>query len=124
MPLNPVYGVDMDENQQPRPMQAFIEAWTEAMRRKEFYAALEQGIAAYLFFRAKGHTNYTNGALALAAKAIDAGLTEMYPAKEERACSFCGRSGDDVRLGAGPKALICSECVEQFHEIFSDPSQR
>jgi ClpX C4-type zinc finger len=38
-------------------------------------------------------------------------------AKPNIACSFCGRSAPDVRLGAGPSVFICNECVEIFHKI-------
>lgn len=31
------------------------------------------------------------------------------------ACSFCGSSGPDIRLGAGPDGFICIDCVEIFH---------
>lgn len=38
--------------------------------------------------------------------------------KEEAiACSFCGKSAPDARLGAGPNVFICHECVETFHSV-------
>jgi hypothetical protein len=38
-------------------------------------------------------------------------------AKQNVACSFCGKSAPEVRLGAGPSVFICNECVEIFHNI-------
>ena len=37
-------------------------------------------------------------------------------------CSFCGRQPPSVRLGAGPSAFICNECVELFSEALKQPS--
>ena len=39
------------------------------------------------------------------------------PAKQTVACSFCGKSAPEVRLGAGPSSFICNECVDIFHNI-------
>ncbi|MGD0641974.1 MAG: ClpX C4-type zinc finger protein [Roseiarcus sp.] len=33
------------------------------------------------------------------------------------ACSFCGKSSPEVRLGAGPSAFICNECVGVFSDL-------
>ena len=33
-------------------------------------------------------------------------------------CSFCGQKPPRVRLGAGPNAFICNECVETLHTVF------
>jgi ATP-dependent Clp protease ATP-binding subunit ClpX len=42
--------------------------------------------------------------------------------KNEKVCSFCGRSASEVsRLIAGPNDIyICDECVELFHDILHD----
>jgi hypothetical protein len=37
-------------------------------------------------------------------------------------CSFCGRSGKDVKMGAGPDAFICDQCVGVFAEQLRDAS--
>ena len=34
------------------------------------------------------------------------------------ACSFCGKSQPEVRMGAGPAAFICNECADAFAKIF------
>ncbi|GEM_PF-6659283 len=39
------------------------------------------------------------------------------PKEEAIACSFCGKSASDVRLGAGPNVFICHECVETFYSV-------
>src|SRR5207245_2717771 len=88
---------NMEKDQEALTMERFVEAWGDARRREDFRGAVDQGIAAYFFFRAKGHVNYTNGALALVSSAISTFLEKEHPSNE-RSCSFCGRSGADVRL--------------------------
>ncbi len=39
--------------------------------------------------------------------------------KDKVACSFCGKSSPEVRLGAGPSAFICNECVGAFSSILN-----
>ena len=58
----------------------------------------------------------------------DGAMTQIYAAflsflrrdaeEAQARCSFCGRSGERVRLGAGPDAYICEECVGTFAERF------
>jgi hypothetical protein len=38
-------------------------------------------------------------------------------AKDAAACSLCAKSPPGVRLGAGPSAFICNECVASFAAI-------
>ena len=41
--------------------------------------------------------------------------------KETLRCSFCGRTGDEVRkLVAGPNVYICDECVEVCQNIIDE----
>jgi DNA-directed RNA polymerase specialized sigma24 family protein len=36
-------------------------------------------------------------------------------------CSFCGRQGgDDIRLAGGLGAMICMDCLDYYHQTFSD----
>jgi hypothetical protein len=42
------------------------------------------------------------------------------PPSGQRICSFCGRSPPEVRLGAGPSAFICEQCVDVFAHYFTD----
>ena len=40
----------------------------------------------------------------------------------ENRCSFCGKKQSQVRLIAGPRVFICSECVALCNEILAhDP---
>jgi hypothetical protein len=47
--------------------------------------------------------------------------SELRPVGDDRSahrsCSFCGKAPPDVRLGAGPSALICNECVAAFSHV-------
>jgi hypothetical protein len=43
---------------------------------------------------------------------------------EKLACSFCGKSKDDVRkLIAGPNVFICDECVQVCVDILADDAR-
>ena len=42
------------------------------------------------------------------------------PPSSQQSCSFCGRSPPEVRLGAGPSAFICEQCVDVFAHHFAD----
>lgn len=44
------------------------------------------------------------------------------PRTAEPACSFCGRTRPEVRLGAGPRAFICDQCVGAFESMFKAAS--
>lgn len=41
-------------------------------------------------------------------------------AKGSPECSFCGKKPPAVKLGAGPNAFICNECVGLFAEVFGN----
>jgi ribosomal protein L37AE/L43A len=41
--------------------------------------------------------------------------------KAAPACSFCGQTEPDVRLGAGPSVFICDHCVGLFATLWRDP---
>lgn len=90
-------------------------AWEEAMDKKDFHGAIDAGIAAYLALRQKNKA-LAEGALGL----IHVAITQLFPPTEAEpnSCSFCGRSGSETRLGAGPHAFICIGCVELFNEAF------
>jgi hypothetical protein len=44
--------------------------------------------------------------------------------RASKMCSFCGRQGGpDVKLAGGLGAMICDECVEQFHDNNQHPER-
>lgn len=91
-------------------------AWEEAMDRKDFRDAIGAGIATYLVFQQKKNEKLADSALAL----IHVAIGQLFPPAEVKpnSCSFCGRSGSETRLGAGPDVFICIGCVELFNEAF------
>lgn len=45
-------------------------------------------------------------------------------ARVNKLCSFCGKQGGpDVNLAGGLGAMICHECVDDFHEDLSAPEK-
>ena len=93
------------------------DAWDTAMGRRQYKAALKAGIDAYLQGEAEG--NEVEAASALGRMHL--AIAELIFGKEPKvaaapSCSFCGQSGPDVRLGAGPDAFICADCVGIFYE--------
>jgi hypothetical protein len=95
--------------------------WQEAIDRKDFHAAVAAGISAYLVLHRRNEDQLAKGALSLMHVAIDGIMDSHRTVRDEMACSFCGRSGPDVRLGAAPDACICSECVAALDQAFNDP---
>jgi hypothetical protein len=92
------------------------ESWQIAMDGKNYNDAIVSGISAYLIFREQKNDQIALGALNLIYVAITMLLNSQSVDSQEQ-CSFCGRSGRDVRLGAGSSAFICFDCVELFGDI-------
>ncbi len=43
---------------------------------------------------------------------------------ERKRCSFCGVQGKrGMRFGGGLGAMICEDCVLQYHEVFASPAK-
>jgi hypothetical protein len=97
------------------------DTWQEAMDQRQFKVALKAGIEEYLQCEARGDEQASMAALGL----VHLAITELLFGEKEQedrgrhsppSCSFCGQSGPDVRLGAGPDAFICADCVGIFYE--------
>lgn len=42
-----------------------------------------------------------------------------------RICSFCGMEGDaDTKFAGGLGAMICADCLDFYHEVFSSPRRQ
>jgi hypothetical protein len=102
------------------PAKAIVEtdAWQDAMNQRQFKVAVRVGIDAYLQGEAEGDEQASMAALGL----IHLAMAELLFGEQEKApqsapsCSFCGQGGPEVRLGAGPTAYICADCVGIFYE--------
>lgn len=98
--------------------QGIRDAWETAMGRQQFKVALKAGIDAYLLGEADGNELEAESALGR----MHLAMAQLIFGKEPKltsaapSCSFCGQSGPDVRLGAGPDAFICADCVGIFYE--------
>jgi ClpX C4-type zinc finger len=91
-------------------------AWQTAMDQRKFEEAIKAGIDAYLHYHTEGNQKLSRAALDLIYLATSRLIFGDQPTpSSELCCSFCGRSGVDVRLGAGPDAFICADCVGIFY---------
>ena len=111
----------------PDVFEAASDAWQIAMDQGKFDVALKTGIDAYLHYQAEGNKQLSKGSLSLIHVAIDKLLSGDEDKDEESAsslsCSFCGRSGSEVQLAAGPDVFICADCVAIFSESFASNKQ-
>jgi hypothetical protein len=91
-------------------------------RDGNYHEAIKRGLLLYLLSHSDSDDTQDSMALVYVQTAIEKllqTLTEKSPTDEPtRCCSFCGQSPPKVRLGAGPNAFICNECVDTFYEIF------
>ena len=98
--------------------EACSQNWQRAISQNDFHEAIVVAIGGYLYYREKRDEQIASGCLNLIYVAIGHLLQVDMPAVSTESCSFCGRSGVEVQLGAGPEAYICSDCVEIFHDTF------
>ena len=96
-------------------------AWQAAMDQGKFKEALKAGYQAWL----QGETADDESGSMAALGLIHLAIAELIfgnrkeGAAAEPSCSFCGRSGSQVRLGAGPDVFICADCVGIFHQALA-----
>jgi hypothetical protein len=96
-----------------RNFEEFSNLWQSNIDGRDFYGAIEVGIASYMFFRENTASQRLSGSLNLVAVAATM-LLQDGKASVPIACSFCGRSESEVPLGAGPNAFICVDCATVF----------
>jgi len=87
------------------------------IKDKKYDKAIEIAISCYFLSKGRGleEEEFATGQIYVAFSA----LFQKDAKGPEPACSFCGRTGKNVRLGAGPEAFICDKCVEIFAEQFN-----
>lgn len=96
---------------------AATDAWQVAMDRRQYKQAVKAGIDAYLLGEAEGNDAEASAALGRIHFAISELIFGQHSnTRSALSCSFCGQSGSDVRLGAGPDVFICADCVGIFYE--------
>ena len=93
----------------------------EEIKNDRLDKAVELAISCYFLSRGQG-----TAAEETAISQIYVALSAFYDKRAKRpepACSFCGRSGEGVKLAAGPDAHICDECVNMLAtEVFKSES--
>jgi ClpX C4-type zinc finger len=98
-------------------MKKFAELWQRAVDVSDWKGAFTAGISAYLYFLRDGGERSKEAAIGLIVAANEL-QHRGSKSSVKQVCSFCGQSPPKVKLGAGPDAFICNECVETFSEIF------
>ena len=97
----------------------FAETWQAAMKQGNFKDALKAGYEGYAYCEREGDERGAMAALGLVhlaiAELIFGNRKETQGMAPTPSCSFCGRSGSEVKLGAGPDVFICADCVAIFH---------
>lgn len=96
---------------------AAIDSWQNAMDERQFKVALKGAIDTFLQAESDGDELESRAALGrihLATSELIFG--QLSNSRSPQSCSFCGRSGSEVRLGAGPDVFICADCVGIFYE--------
>jgi hypothetical protein len=84
-----------------------------------FEKAIE--IAAGCYFLSKGYGAELEGFATTQMFAAFSAYLKIGQENLEPKCSFCGRGG--VKLGAGPNAYICAECIGILAKQFEDDAQ-
>jgi hypothetical protein len=108
----------------------FISArWAEQSKHDDYSSIIDSSIASLLLARSwrglDGAGEAERASLTSLYFSIGKILPEITAAasvgRTDQACSFCGSKPPEVRIGAGPDAFICNECVDTFSKIFHDP---
>jgi hypothetical protein len=87
------------------------------------HGALVAAISSYLLFRELKNDKWVGGSLNLIYVAIASHMDlEHKPDRAKMECSFCGRDGTEVRLGAGPSAFICHDCATTMATVLAPPA--
>ena len=103
------------------------ETWVRLSQAGDYPAILRTACERYLLSEKVGDAADRDACLSVIVTTAEhllstsrSGQTQSDPAQLALSCSFCGRTEDDARLGAGPDAFICEFCVADFSAIFAD----
>jgi ClpX C4-type zinc finger len=115
----------MDSEQAEKFSRLVTALWSESSKRNDYGSVIKIGLHAYSIFDLVGQSEYAEACLEAIGPAIDAVLgggpkTMPRTSGAVQACSFCGKAPPEIKLGAGPSAFICNECVAIFSNIFNE----
>jgi hypothetical protein len=102
--------------------------WRELASKRDFAKLIDVAIASKIMLsQLPDSEGPVEAALLALHHSIEMVVFDGKPPKatsvEDPACSFCGRKPPEVRLGAGPSAFICNECVGIFTEVFKSGNE-
>jgi hypothetical protein len=107
----------MGDKRSKTKFDAAIEVWQAAMDGRQYRIALRAAIDAYLQGEVEGNEVEARAAMGRIHLSTSELIFGQHSDTRSRlSCSFCGQSGSDVRLGAGPDVFICADCVGIFYE--------
>lgn len=107
----------MADGPQSDKYRALAARWQSAMRKGEIKVAIRAALDAYRQAEAENQDVEAKAALGrLHFATSEFNFGQSSQGAWSQSCSFCGQSGFDVRLGAGPDVLICADCVSVFYE--------
>ena len=102
--------------------------WRELASQRDFAKLIDVAIASKIMLsQLPDSEGPVEAALLALHHSIEMVVFDGKPPKatcvEDPTCSFCGRKPPEVRLGAGPNAFICNECVATFAEVFKNRNE-
>ena len=102
-----------------------LKTLSKANKEERYDDTIREGLQLYLTIYPDNEPAKNTIPLVYVQTAIEKLLLKISDSKQaikpnEFSCSFCGRSPPNVRLGAGPDAFICNECVSTFSDIFAE----
>ena len=98
---------------------ACSDVWQKHLDKNDFDGAIGVAVEAYAHYRGVPDEERAKDCLSLIAVAASAQLRSADQSTANPSCSFCGKGEDEVRIFAGPRAYICSECVNLLHGTLS-----
>jgi RNA polymerase-binding transcription factor DksA len=102
-----------------------LEDISNSAKKGRHHDVIRNGLLLYLVSNVDGNDVQDSLPLVYVQTAIDKLLSNISGEKSrnrtiKHQCSFCGKEPPDVKLGAGPDAFICNECVSTFSDIFTE----
>jgi hypothetical protein len=114
----------MDHERMLNVMTSLADLWANALVEKRYKDAMVAGLLVHITFGeakyerfAREGLNFITDAISAATNNTDEETIQLHN-QEVPTCSFCNRSGTEIRMAAGPNGFICDSCVSTLHQTF------